>query len=198
MTGPGYDAVEVARAARRLDLALAEMHLDVAQRMEMTPAELLALAHLAVDDELSPSELSRRLHMRTGAVTALLDRLTDHGHITRQAHPTDRRKIVVRLTKAGRREAMRHLGPMVANVIAFVRELPEADRDTIGRFIDELANLIAERPKAEDPPRHGPARSGSSRGGSSRGGATGGGATGGGAAKKRSADGARQRARRPT
>jgi DNA-binding MarR family transcriptional regulator len=188
MTGPGYDAVEVARAARRLDLALAEMHLDVAQRMAMTPAELLALAHLAVDDELSPSELSRRLHMRTGAVTALLDRLTDHGHITRQAHPSDRRKIVVRLTKAGRREAMRHLGPMVANVIALVRELPEADRDTIGGFIDELAKLIAERPKAEGPPRHGPARGGSSRGG----------ATGGGTAKKRSADGAHQRARRAT
>jgi DNA-binding MarR family transcriptional regulator len=188
MTKPGYDAVEVARAARRLDLALAEMHLDVAQRMEMTPAELLALAHLAVDDGLSPSELSRRLHMRTGAVTALLDRLTDHGHITREAHPTDRRQIVVRLTKAGRREAMRHLGPMVANVVTLVRGLPEADRDTIGRFIDELAKLIAERPKAADRPRRGSARGGSSRSG----------ATGGGAAKGRSADGARQRARRAT
>jgi DNA-binding MarR family transcriptional regulator len=193
MSEPEYDSVEVARAARRLDLALAEMHLDVAHRMEMTPAELLALAHLAVDDGLSPGELSRRLHMRTGAVTALLDRLTDHGHVTREAHPTDRRKVVVRLTKAGRREAMRHLGPMVSNVIALVRGLPQEDRETIGRFIDELAVLVAERPKAEDPPRR---RRG--RGGTSRGGATGGETSRGGAAKGRSGDGARQRARRAT
>jgi len=178
MSEPEYDAVEVARAGRRLDLALAEMHLDVAHRMEMTPAELLALAHLAVDDGLSPGELSRRLHMRTGAVTALLDRLTDHGHVTREAHPSDRRKVVVRLTNAGRRETMRHLGPMVSNVIALVRGLPKADRETIGRFIDELAVLVAERPEAEASPRRGTAR--------------------GGPAKGRSADASRQRARRPT
>jgi len=188
MSRSKYDAVGVARAARRLDLALAEMHLDVAQRMDMTPAELLTLAHLAVDDGLSPGELSRRLHMRTGAVTALLDRLTDHGHIAREAHPTDRRKIVVRLTKAGRREAMRHLGPMVASVIALVRGLPEADRATIGRFIDQLAELVAGRPKAEASAPRGTARRGTPRGG----------ATGGGVAKGRSGDGSRQRARRAT
>lgn len=188
MSEPEYDALEVVRAARRLDLALAEMHLDVAHRMEMTPAELLALAHLAVDDGLSPGELSRRLHMRTGAVTALLDRLTDHGHVTREAHLTDRRKVVVRLTKAGRREAMRHLGPMVANAIALVRGLPQTDRETIGRFIDELAVLVAERPKTDRSARRATARGKKPRGGTSP----------GRTAAAASRGGTRQRARRAT
>jgi DNA-binding MarR family transcriptional regulator len=145
-----YDPVEVARAARRLDLALAEMHIDVARRMDMTQTELLAVAHLAVDEHLSPTDLARRLHLRSGAITALLDRLTAHGHIVREPHPSDRRRLVVSLTPSGRREAMRHLGPMVASVVAMVKRLPPTDRATVGRFIDDLAELVASRPKADD------------------------------------------------
>jgi len=148
-----YDPVEVARAARRLDLALAGMHLDVARHMDMTPAELLALAHLAVDEALSPGDLARRLRMRSGAITALLDRLTEHGHIEREPHPSDRRRLLVRLTGAGRKEAIRHLGPMIRDVVALVARLPEADRATVGRFIDDLAELVAGREQPEAAPR---------------------------------------------
>jgi DNA-binding MarR family transcriptional regulator len=140
--------MEVARAARRVDMAMAELHLDVAGRMEMTQAELLALAHLGIDGELGPSELSRRLHLHSGAVTALLDRLADHGHIVREPHPSDRRRVVVRLTDRGRADTMTQLGPMVGEVVAMVERLPQKDRTTVGRFLDELATLVADRPRA--------------------------------------------------
>ena len=153
MGARGYDPVEVARAARRLDVALAGMHIDVARRMDMTQAELLAMAHLAVDGDLSPGDLTRRLRMRSGAVTALLDRLADHGHIEREPHLSDRRKLLVRLTASGRTEAMRHLGPMIRDVEALVARLPEADRATVGRFIDDLAELVAGREQPEAAPR---------------------------------------------
>lgn len=150
MAERAYTPIEVARAARRLDLALAEMHLDVARRMGMTPAELLALAHLGMDGDLSPGDLARRLHMRSGAITALLDRLTDHGHVSREPHPNDRRKLVVRLTDEGRRATMAHLGPMVDEVVAMVRALPAAHRPIVGRFVDDLAEIVARRQAAAD------------------------------------------------
>ncbi len=143
----GYTPLEVARAVRRVDMAMAELHLDVAGRMEMTPAELLAIAHLGIERELGPSDLARRLHLHSGAVTALLDRLAEHGHIVREPHPTDRRRVVVRLTDRGRVDTMRHLSPMVQDVVALVERLPQKDRTTVGRFLDELAKLIGERPR---------------------------------------------------
>jgi DNA-binding MarR family transcriptional regulator len=142
---PTYTPVEVARAARRLDLSLAEMHLDVARRLEMTPAELLTLAHLGMEGHLSPTDLAHRLHMRSGAITAVLDRLAERGHLAREPHPTDRRKLVVRLTDDGKEATMHELRPMVAEVIDLVGRLPRNEREVVGRFLDDLAVLIAHR-----------------------------------------------------
>jgi len=140
-----YTPVEVARAARRLDMAMAEMHLELARLMDMTAAEILAVAHLGMEGPLGPTELAARLHLHTGAVTALLDRLSDRGYLQRQPHPTDRRKLIVTLTAKGRDETMRRLEPMVDDVIALVGSLPAADRRIVGGFLDELAATVARR-----------------------------------------------------
>jgi DNA-binding MarR family transcriptional regulator len=144
-----YSPVEVARAVRRLDMALAEMHLELAGLMDMTAAELLAVAHLGMDGELGPTELASRLHLHTGAVTALLDRLADRDMVEREPHPSDRRKLLVNLTPHGREDTMRHLSPMVGEVIALVKTLPDDDRQTVGRFLDALAEVVARRRRAQ-------------------------------------------------
>ena len=134
--------IEVAKAARRLDMALAGMHLEVSREMSMTGGELLALEHLGMEGPLGPTELARRLHMRTGAMTALLDRLEEQGRIARRAHPSDRRKVVVMITKHGRDEAMARVHPMVDEVIAMVQGLPDEERRVIHRFLDDLTALV--------------------------------------------------------
>jgi len=137
-----HTPIEVAKAARRLDMALAEMHLEVSREMSMTGGELLALEHLGMEGPLGPTDLAQRLHMRTGAVTALLDRLEEQGRIARRQHPSDRRKVVVHLTKHGRDEVMAGLHAMVDEVITLAQSLPEAERPVIRRFLDDLAALV--------------------------------------------------------
>ena len=51
--------------------------------------------------EGSPTELSRALHITTGAMTRRLDRLEAAGYLQRLPHEVDRRALVVRLTPAG-------------------------------------------------------------------------------------------------
>ena len=75
-----YSADELAKATRRLDMALADWHGELSERMEMGSAELMVLARLAMDDTIGPSELAHSLHVTTGAMTALLDRLAERGH----------------------------------------------------------------------------------------------------------------------
>jgi DNA-binding MarR family transcriptional regulator len=146
-----YTPIELTRAGRRLDMAFAGMHLEISGRMDITQAELLAIAWLGMEGDLGPTELAHRLHMRTGAVTALLDRLEQRGHIVRAPHPADRRKVVVHLTENGREDTMVHMGPMVAEVMELARRTPAEDREHIGRFMDELAQ-IAQRYATDRPP----------------------------------------------
>ena len=55
---------------------------------------------------LTMSEASRRMMVTNGAITGLADRLVEEGFVAREAHPTDRRTILIRLTEAGRARFM--------------------------------------------------------------------------------------------
>jgi DNA-binding MarR family transcriptional regulator len=51
---------------------------------------------------LTMSEASRRMMVTNGAITGLADRLVEEGFVVREAHPTDRRTILIRLSEPGR------------------------------------------------------------------------------------------------
>jgi DNA-binding MarR family transcriptional regulator len=49
-----------------------------------------------------PRELSAELHLSSGTLTTMLDRIETAGYIVRKPNPNDRRSVFVELTKAGR------------------------------------------------------------------------------------------------
>src|SRR5882724_5925333 len=51
------------------------------------------------------NEIGRRVELTSGAITTAVDRLESRGLVTREAHPTDRRARIVRLTAAGEKQA---------------------------------------------------------------------------------------------
>src|SRR5437868_2202337 len=53
------------------------------------------------------NEIGRRIELTSGAITTAVDRLESRGLVTREAHPSDRRARIVRLTEAGEEEAAR-------------------------------------------------------------------------------------------
>lgn len=59
------------------------------------------------EDGLVLGEVSKRLMVSAGNVTAIVDRLLDSGHITRAPSPTDRRVQIIRLTADGRADFAR-------------------------------------------------------------------------------------------
>ena len=135
-------AFDLTKAARRLDMALAEWHGELSERMAMGHSEVLALAHLASDKDLGPSELAQRLRITTGATTALLDRLAARGHVVRERHHSDRRKVVLRLTPRAHEEAQLQVRPMTAEITALAERLSSDERRTVGRFLDDLSVII--------------------------------------------------------
>src|SRR5438552_15768308 len=51
------------------------------------------------------NEIGRRIELTSGAITTAVDRLESRGLVTREAHPSDRRARIVRLTAAGEKQA---------------------------------------------------------------------------------------------
>ncbi|MGW5637350.1 MarR family winged helix-turn-helix transcriptional regulator [Streptomyces sp. NPDC003832] len=68
----------------------------------VTTAQLGALFAVEERPGATQRSLARTLGLRESAVTALVARLTTAGLLTRSAHPSEHRAVVLELTEAGR------------------------------------------------------------------------------------------------
>jgi DNA-binding MarR family transcriptional regulator len=73
--------------------------------LDLTSAEINALANLADGRGRTVSALGAAAGTRPTTLTSVLDRLERRGHITRGNRPGDRRSVYVDLTATGRRAA---------------------------------------------------------------------------------------------
>ncbi|MGN6607042.1 MAG: MarR family winged helix-turn-helix transcriptional regulator [Jatrophihabitans sp.] len=104
---PGADPAAAEVAANLVRAASA--FLDEVERRRRPVAGLSAGAYEALavlegaGEPLPGHVIAERLLVTTASVTSLLDTLVRRGFVTREPHPTDRRKILVRLTAEGQR-----------------------------------------------------------------------------------------------
>lgn len=70
--------------------------------LNLSGAEINALANLGGGGTLSVRQLSERTGTRASTLTGLLDRLENRGYLTRELDPADRRSFRLPLTEAGR------------------------------------------------------------------------------------------------
>jgi DNA-binding MarR family transcriptional regulator len=141
----GEDPRTLIRAAlHRKSLADARQRAALARRLGLTDSEVLAVQHLARAGELTPGQLGSLLQLSSGGTTGLIQRLERAGHVSRHAHPRDRRSAVVRLTPAIASWAAEAWAPVVAEIDALVSQLSDDEREVIRRFLEGVADA-AER-----------------------------------------------------
>jgi MarR family transcriptional regulator, organic hydroperoxide resistance regulator len=75
--------------------------------LNLTAAEINALANLAERGALNVRELSAETGTRATTLTGVLDRLESRGYLIRELDPTDRRSFRLPLTEAGQAVAER-------------------------------------------------------------------------------------------
>ncbi len=91
--------------------------------------------------------LAEHLQISTASITKMLDRLEKASHITRAAHPGDRRAVVVNVTAATHRDARATIGRKHARRFDVAAALSPSDRDVVIKFLTGLALL--EEPQGE-------------------------------------------------
>jgi len=80
--------------------------------------------------------------MTTGAVTALVDRLEKSGHVMRERHPSDRRRVMVKPLPKADEDLTEEVSPMVLEILELVESFGDAERQVIGRFLDDFIAII--------------------------------------------------------
>jgi DNA-binding MarR family transcriptional regulator len=125
-------------------LADARQRAALARRLGLTDSEVLAVQHLARAGELTPGQLGGRLQLSSGGTTALIHRLQRAGHVSRHAHPHDRRSAVVRLTPAIAAWATDAWAPFVADLDGLVEPMSADEREVVRHFLEGAAEA-AER-----------------------------------------------------
>jgi MarR family 2-MHQ and catechol resistance regulon transcriptional repressor len=108
------------------------------------------------------NEIGRRVELTSGAITTAVDRLASRGLVTREAHPSDRRARIVRLTAAGEKQAAKSFAAHKAAMDLAATGLSKTERATLIELLKKLgtsAGVQAAPMQLEDQTHVGPSDS---------------------------------------
>lgn len=113
-----------------------------ARRQDVSANDFQALLHVrvadAIGEPLTSSQLRHRMGVSPAAVTYLVDRMIDAGHIRREPDPADRRKSLLRYERHGMAVARAFFNPLRAHVRSAVANLSDRDLRAAHRVFTAL------------------------------------------------------------
>ena len=128
---------------RALAAALETHRAAVCRRTRLNRTDLSALELVARRGGLSAGEMAGALHLTTGAVTGVIDRLEAAGHVQRIVDAEDRRRVVVEPTAAAHttsHELLKDLGDAIAEAVS---GYPPDQRELLTAFLARLEEAVA-------------------------------------------------------
>src|SRR5258707_10975907 len=84
------------------------------------------------------NEIGRRIELTSGAITTAVDRLESRSLVTREAHESDRRARIVRLTARGEEEAAKVFAGHKTAMDLAARGLSKTERATLIQLLKKL------------------------------------------------------------
>jgi DNA-binding MarR family transcriptional regulator len=133
----------IASAVERLIAAGIRQRGALAKRLDSPTTDILALHHLVTGAETAPADLARALLLSPSGATAVINRLTRAGLVSRAAG-SGKQRVVLTTTDAGRELHARARAPLSHYVDQLIDDLSRSDRVLIEQFLTRLADL-AER-----------------------------------------------------
>jgi MarR family transcriptional regulator, lower aerobic nicotinate degradation pathway regulator len=105
---------------------------------DVTPTQWAAIARLHEVGSCSQNLLGRLTAMDAATIKGVADRLTKRGYIEASPSPTDRRRVLIRLTPAGRKIYERKVERARRVTAATLARLSARDRAVLLRLLREL------------------------------------------------------------
>jgi MarR family transcriptional repressor of emrRAB len=102
----------------------------------------LMILYSRPDGSSTPGELCEFATQGATNMTRIANALVKRGLITRGASAEDRRRVLIRITPAGRRFVQKMLPPMFPRVDAMFENFTETDKRNLSRLLRKLANNL--------------------------------------------------------
>ena len=113
-----------------------------AQKMGLNVTDMQALRLLDVEGPLGPTELARRLGLRSASVTVLLDRLEAGGFLERIRDADDRRRVTVRALPHATDLLFDTWAPIVRAMDDVGHGLTAAQQRAVCDFFDRIVDVV--------------------------------------------------------
>ena len=114
----------IAADARALTAESDQMGRVFAAVHRLRPSDFQALLHVLVAES---AELRHKMGLSAAAITYLVERMINSGHITRDSDPADRRKVILRHSDQHLDTAGSFFAPLAAHTHAAMAALADAD-----------------------------------------------------------------------
>ncbi|MCW2921447.1 MAG: MarR family transcriptional regulator [Thermoleophilia bacterium] len=131
---------DIVDALRRLLDAYDRLGVSRRQSLGLNPNEESALL-LIGRGVTAPSEISRLIGMTTAGITNMFDRLEAEGLVRREPHETDRRRVLLTLTKRGFRSQL-ELESVHVEVASAVVAAGKGTLASVQSFLDDAAVIV--------------------------------------------------------
>jgi DNA-binding MarR family transcriptional regulator len=130
-----------------------------ARQNDVSGNDFHALLHVIVAETagtpLTMAQLRQRMDVSPAAITYLVDRMIDAGHVRREADPGDRRKALLRYENGGMDLAHAFFTPLSIHLRSALAELPDKDLMAAHRVFSAMiaamstfeGEIVAQQPK---------------------------------------------------
>jgi DNA-binding MarR family transcriptional regulator len=114
---------------------------------EVSSSDFHALLHIMVSETagvpLTSAQLRQRMDVTPAAITYLVDRMIDAGHIRREPDPADRRKWLLRYEESGMAMAHAFFRPLGAHLSEAMADLADKDLVAAHRVLTAMIDAMA-------------------------------------------------------
>lgn len=132
---------DIRARVQRISVRQQQFERRVADELAVDAPGLEAMDHLISTGPATPTELARKLGVSTAAMTLVLHRLEAAGHVRRDRHPHDGRKLVVTASDRSADRAHDLVLPLIEGIDEVVGDLDAAQRATVQAFLDRLIGV---------------------------------------------------------
>ncbi len=114
----------------------------LAEYLGLNATDLRCLELVIADPGITPSRLAELAGLTSGAVTGVVDRLSQAGYVVRRPDPADRRSVAIAPVASRVQEVVEAIEPLTEAVDGLLATSSVPERDAIGRFLVAAGQVV--------------------------------------------------------
>ncbi|MDY0213226.1 MAG: MarR family transcriptional regulator [Desulfuromonadaceae bacterium] len=138
---PSYEK-RILRSLRRIIRAVELRSHKIAQLYKITGPQLACLHTIIDHGPMTSATLSTHLVLSPSTIVGIIDRLQEKGWVTRDRSTTDRRQILLDVTKTGREVVKNAPMPLQGTLLQSLEEISELERVAVTLALEKVVDML--------------------------------------------------------